>query len=503
MIQTKNTKRALLISILSVLVCCAMLIGITFAWFTDSVTSGNNTIVAGNLDVELYHTSASVTEEEKVTDTTSLFVDQNGDSILWEPGVMVYENFTITNKGNLALKYQLSMNLGSFNTVADTEKSLKDVLKVAVVENGFAGDRTTIPATDFTSLADFIEEGTLLATDEAKTFGVVIYWEPSSIDNDYNLNDGITTSDGEPLYIDLGINVVATQAKHESDSFDSDYDVGATYPIVDTQTAVDALKDNTTKNIEIANDIVITPEIASERVNISSDKNINFNDNTVTRQSGTGNGIIIGERGYNPYPVTVIMENATFVSETSSAVVRVESGSTVTFRNCTFIGREPFQARGDGTKTTLIFENCTFEGQVNLDTGSASEFDVTFRNCTFTGSFGNGGTSVYIDARAYGSVVLEDCDIDITYTGNGVSGINIGSYYSSNGNNATVVTLRNTNINIDKDPSITRDPTLPTPVRINAPTTTDSTLVIEGNCTFTRNGQTATYNSVDKSWSYT
>ena len=66
MIQTKNTKRALLISILSVLVCCAMLIGITFAWFTDSVTSGNNTIVAGNLDVELYHTSASVTEEEKV-----------------------------------------------------------------------------------------------------------------------------------------------------------------------------------------------------------------------------------------------------------------------------------------------------------------------------------------------------------------------------------------------------------------------------------------------------
>lgn len=80
MMQTK-TKRALLVSILSVLVCCAMLVGTTFAWFTDYANSGNNTIVAGNLDVELYHTSASVTEEEKVTDTTSLFVDQNGDSI--------------------------------------------------------------------------------------------------------------------------------------------------------------------------------------------------------------------------------------------------------------------------------------------------------------------------------------------------------------------------------------------------------------------------------------
>lgn len=55
MTNSKSTKRALMSSILAMLVCVAMLVGSTFAWFTDSVTSGRNQIVAGNLDVELYH----------------------------------------------------------------------------------------------------------------------------------------------------------------------------------------------------------------------------------------------------------------------------------------------------------------------------------------------------------------------------------------------------------------------------------------------------------------
>ena len=39
MTKTKSTKRALLLSALSLLMCVSMLIGSTFAWFTDSVTS--------------------------------------------------------------------------------------------------------------------------------------------------------------------------------------------------------------------------------------------------------------------------------------------------------------------------------------------------------------------------------------------------------------------------------------------------------------------------------
>ena len=51
----KSTKRSLLLSVLSLMLCITMLLGTTYAWFTDSVTSGKNKIVAGNLDVELTH----------------------------------------------------------------------------------------------------------------------------------------------------------------------------------------------------------------------------------------------------------------------------------------------------------------------------------------------------------------------------------------------------------------------------------------------------------------
>ena len=120
--KTKATKKALLMSMLSILLCVAMLIGSTFAWFTDSVTSGRNKIVAGNLDVELYHTNANIKAAEKVSEKTPLFVKEDGEAILWEPGVVAYENFTVKNEGTLALKYELALNVyGKNATTANTQ----------------------------------------------------------------------------------------------------------------------------------------------------------------------------------------------------------------------------------------------------------------------------------------------------------------------------------------------------------------------------------------------
>ena len=54
--KRKNaTRSALLTSIISLLLCVSMLVGTTFAWFTDEVKSGTNLIAAGNLDVEVYN----------------------------------------------------------------------------------------------------------------------------------------------------------------------------------------------------------------------------------------------------------------------------------------------------------------------------------------------------------------------------------------------------------------------------------------------------------------
>ena len=256
--KNKSTKHALLASVLSIVMCFAMLIGSTFAWFTDEVKSGMNKIVAGNLDVELYHSNGNVTEE-KVNETTNLFIGKDGNAILWEPGVMVYENFTVKNAGTLALKYRLTLN-SNFNLV--NGKSLKDVLKVAVIEGTFDGDRATAQALTFDkTLADFEQTGVLAAGAADDTYAIVIYWEPSDRDNDYNIA-------GSELFVEIGANLVATQAASENDSFDNNYDSGADFPIVadvhydaatsdDLIAALDQANEGETVAIHLTNDLVL------------------------------------------------------------------------------------------------------------------------------------------------------------------------------------------------------------------------------------------------------
>ena len=49
----RATKRALLTSVMALVMCVVMLVGTTFAWFTDTASTGVNKIQAGNLDIEL------------------------------------------------------------------------------------------------------------------------------------------------------------------------------------------------------------------------------------------------------------------------------------------------------------------------------------------------------------------------------------------------------------------------------------------------------------------
>lgn len=104
MTKSKNTKRTLLISVLSMMICCAMLIGSTFAWFTDSATSSNNNIVAGNLDIELL-----------VKDKDGNYVEPSNGSLFdenmkWEPGQVYYRELKIENCGTLAAKFNVSIS---------------------------------------------------------------------------------------------------------------------------------------------------------------------------------------------------------------------------------------------------------------------------------------------------------------------------------------------------------------------------------------------------------
>lgn len=232
--KRKNvTRNALFTSILSLLLCVSMLVGTTFAWFTDSVVSGTNVITAGNLDVDVY-----TADGNSIQDVDTLF----NDVTLWEPGAVAWENLTVVNEGNLALKYQLALNFkNATETAQGSGKTLADVLKVAVVAGGFSGTREAATALAYNySLRSFALEGKLAEKAASDVYGIVIYWAPTANDNDYNVAGGLS--------IDLGVNLFATQLTAENDSFDNNYDV-------------DAWED--TKNQR--------PEVGNSAANISSD----------------------------------------------------------------------------------------------------------------------------------------------------------------------------------------------------------------------------------------
>ncbi|MBQ0102056.1 MAG: SipW-dependent-type signal peptide-containing protein [Firmicutes bacterium] len=234
----KNTKRSLIMSILSLMLCASMLIGTTYAWFTDSVTSGTNRIMAGNLDIELY-TGDDLTE--KVDENTKFF-----DNFLWEPGAVMYENLKVVNKGTLALKYRLNMLINDENFVEQTQKGLKNYLKIAVVKGKTftsADSREAVlaeaQAAAPSSIAAFEKLGHLTPTGTANDndmYSIVIWWPSTDTDNDVNVNNQRTVypkyrdEDGNPyeiLYIELGIKLAATQDTVEDDSFDDQYDAQA------------------------------------------------------------------------------------------------------------------------------------------------------------------------------------------------------------------------------------------------------------------------------------
>ena len=228
MTSSKSTKRALIFSALAILMCVAMLIGTTFAWFTDTASTGVNKIQAGNLDVKLMYSTDMVNWKE-ATDQTKLF----DDNALWEPGYTQVVYLKIVNAGNLALKYEAGF---SKNYTSNRGKNVNgdwyrvdNYLKIGTAETTtkFANREdvwSAIAATEKTLAKDvMLTDGwiTLKAGESSKPFAVAIYM-PTSVGNEAN------ASRLRPSSVSgLGIEVRATQATVESDSFGTDYDANA------------------------------------------------------------------------------------------------------------------------------------------------------------------------------------------------------------------------------------------------------------------------------------
>ena len=386
----KATKRALLTSVMALVMCVVMLVGTTFAWFTDTASTAVNKIQAGNLDIELQYatawdnTTGAPTGWDKAEGKTLTFKTKDNraaDKILWEPGC-TYElpELRIVNKGNLALKYKISISGAKDATPENDKNDLKllDVIDWTYSVSGAGGDATAVLGT---------ERHLAAKTGEADVFDTLTIkgQMQTSAGNDYQ---GMAIEG-------IAITVVATQDTVESDSFSKDYDKDATYPVVvsqnelNTSLTLDALKDGNGK---------VSP--VEVTLGDTSAEDIDYKQNN----SGyTGKGVMLGSTNLNKYAATpaaageykFTFKDGTITSKATgygsidnykdtSVYMLVPGNSDVVFENMTFNGVVSFDIQKYTSPwsnlNSITFKKCTFNGII---IGTCPASNVTFDGCTF------------------------------------------------------------------------------------------------------------------------
>ena len=212
MTNTKNTKRALLSSVLALFLCFAMLLGTTYAWFTDSVTSAGNIIQSGTLDVEMEWKDATATGAQQTYKDASEGAIFNYDK--WEPGYVEAKNIKISNVGTLALQYNLHI-------AANGEVSkLADVIDVYYAEGEYTlATREMTELTKIGTLSDVLDgmPANMTGDLEAGKNDIVTIALKMQEDagNDYQ---------GLSIGTNFSVILMATQDNVEKDAFDENYD---------------------------------------------------------------------------------------------------------------------------------------------------------------------------------------------------------------------------------------------------------------------------------------
>ena len=227
MTKSNSTKKALVFALLSTLLCVSMLIGTTFAWFTDTANAAVSNIKSGNLKVELQKADGSA-----LTDALKwVSVD---DEILWEPGCTYnLEGFVVKNSGTLALKYKVVIS--GVNGNAD----LLNVLTFTYTVDGAAFDADS--------------EFKLAAGATSPVFTISAHMDEAA-GNEYK---GMEL-DG------IAITVYATQDTAESDSNGNTYDENATYPVKTAEGLKEAFANGGV--IAVANDVAVVPAVSDTTV---------------------------------------------------------------------------------------------------------------------------------------------------------------------------------------------------------------------------------------------
>ena len=238
MTKTKNTKRALLSSVLALMMCIAMLIGSTFAWFTDNVSSKDNKIKAGNLDIQLLMADGTDTYTDISDSTNPIFgvgssAQNNNAETLWEPGKTQVAYLAIKNNGNLALKYKVALD------VENVSKNLYEVMEYDIIADAkYDSVKTWESGNSVVEGMQIITTDVPLAAGEIHYFALAIHMKEEA-GNNYQAGQ-----------VNFDLTVLATQDTVESDSFNNQYDKDATYSLIEPS-LVSAVFGDYTAEIEV------------------------------------------------------------------------------------------------------------------------------------------------------------------------------------------------------------------------------------------------------------
>ena len=466
----KSKKSALLLSFTSLLLCFAMLVGSTFAWFTDTATTGVNKIVSGKLKVDLVAADGetSLTGEggkllwtQKVVSgrNETLEAVENEGLPLWEPGVtFLTQGFKIANKGNLALKWKVEVNKG---TTADNAGGydLLDVIDFYVVTKTTAtGEPTETPLVAF--------EGQLK---EGNTVSEATYYIKGVMDKNAGNEYQNLTLDG------ITVTVYATQLNHENDSIGPDYDATAEYPAsaaaIKEEYGVDGM--NMPAGVEIKSKDTegnVTVTLKDEEAFVYFTQVFDMDEARAAREIALGNGTVErypGESVHNQYNIWY----------RAYGLIHVEMACDVDLHNMTvkpFTECRTFNGKGHTIKNAKVtaasgnavgfFGNFPVEN-VKMDnihvTAKGDQYagvisgynsnrisEVAVINSSVTGGKNTGAIvgNCYVDLE---NCVVEDCAISGQYKVGGLAGYACredGEKRIINNNKLTNVTVEGKNL---------------------------------------------------------
>ena len=228
----KNVRRSLLTSSVSLLLCFVMLIGTTFAWFTDVAVSANNIIQTGKLDANMYWNTDN---GESWTNAEGLFAEPIFDYDNWEPGYTVVRYIKVANEGNLAFQYRMYIDpTGVVGMLADVIDVSYDIV---------TGNEGFTAPTSMSNMGSLRRLGTLsnVISENISIPGGALLPEGKTANGCYSGEIVICIAfhmqesagneyQGKSIGDSFGITLHATQYDYESDSFGTEYDSDAQWP---------------------------------------------------------------------------------------------------------------------------------------------------------------------------------------------------------------------------------------------------------------------------------